>query len=166
MVSGVNHGSKIIDAGLGYVPMVAQELLAAAINIFGKIFYYGDDSNDVITALKWMSHKYMTETFNPNTPDKDGVYYQSWAGKMKFIVGDPFLQPTWAYIKLVEGDNDGCVPVESAKWGKFRGVISGAWWSGGVSHFNAVGHFFGVTPGFSAPNFYVDMVEELQKMGF
>ena len=76
------------------------------------------------------------------------------------------LAPVWLLIKAIEGDNDGLVPVESAKWGNFRGVLTGAWWSGGVSHWNIIGHIFGVTPGFDAPEFYVDIAAELKEWGF
>jgi triacylglycerol lipase len=151
---------------LGIIPQFARKLTTAVINIFAKIFYYGENSSDSLTSFKWLSHKYMTEVFNPNTPDNSGVYYQSWAGKIKFITAELVLQPSWAFIKLIQGDNDGLVPVESAKWGRFRGVVSGAWWCGGVSHWNEIGHLFGITPGFNAPRFYANMVEELRNMGF
>ena len=108
----------------------------------------------------------MTKVFNPNTPNMPGVYYQSWTGKLKSVTGEMMLAPVWLLIKAIEGDNDGLVPVESAKWGNFRGVLTGAWWSGGVSHWNIIGHIFGVTPGFDAPDFYVDIAAELKEWGF
>jgi len=74
--------------------------------------------------------------------------------------------PAWLVIKHYEGANDGVVSVTSAKWDNFRGVQSGAWWCGGVSHINAVNHFFGITPGFNAKGWYVDMVKGLKDRGY
>ena len=76
------------------------------------------------------------------------------------------LQPSWLVMVIMEGANDGLVGVESAKWGNFKGVIDGAWFSPGVDHFNLVDHFFGVTSGFDPKKFYVDIACELKNMGF
>ena len=65
----------------------------------------------------------------------------------------------------LEGDNDGLVSVSSARWGNFRGVEDAAWWSPGCDHLNIVGMFFGITPGFDAPDFYIDIVSELKDRG-
>jgi triacylglycerol lipase len=45
-------------------------------------------------------------------------------------------------------------------------VESAAWWSPGCDHLNIIGHLFGVTPGFNAPDFYVDLVADLKNQGF
>jgi hypothetical protein len=37
--------------------------------------------------------------------------------------------------------------------------------SGGVSHINAIGHFFGVTPGFDAPEWMVGSLPTLRTEG-
>lgn len=65
-----------------------------------------------------------------------------------------------------EGANDGLVGVESAKWGNFRGVEDAAWYSPGCDHLNMVGHLFGVTPGFDAPEFFTGIVGDLKNRGY
>ncbi|MGL4368070.1 MAG: alpha/beta hydrolase, partial [Spirochaetota bacterium] len=111
-------------------------------------------------------------TFNNNVPNASGVYYQSWATKIKTLpvdlinMGSFVMGATWAVELALKGANDGVVSVNSAKWGTFRGTQSGAWWCFGVSHLNATGQFFGVTPGFSAPDFYVSVVKDLKSKGY
>ena len=92
----------------------------------------------------------VVNVLNPNTPDMPGVYYQSYAGKVKTAPPTILLAPTWAYAQMVAGDNDGLVSVESAKWGHFRGVESGSDCSPGVDHVNLIGHLFGATPDLTA----------------
>jgi triacylglycerol lipase len=101
--------------------------------------------------------------FNVGTPDDDNIYYQSWAAKTKWGCPSVLLEIPWL-IMLAEGSgaNDGLVSVNSAKWGTFRGVEDAAWWSPGCDHLNIVGMFFGITPGFDAPDFYVDIASELK----
>ena len=165
-ISGVHRGTKMSDVGLKIVPKYLHPLITKAVDIVAKLFLYGEDNPDTLEAIKCLSNRFMTKIFNPNTPNMPGVYYQSWAGKIKSITPEMVLTPTWLITKALEGDNDGFVPVESAKWGNFRGVLSGALWCGGVSHWNEIGHAFGITPGFDAPDFYVDIVKELKDWGF
>jgi hypothetical protein len=58
----------------------------------------------------------LTNTVNPNTPNVSGIYYQSWVSKIKnFLAGD-LLAATWLVMLPFEGDNDGLVSINSAKW--------------------------------------------------
>ncbi|MDA3894578.1 MAG: hypothetical protein PF482_00370 [Desulfobacteraceae bacterium] len=101
-----------------------------------------------------------------NTLDVPGVHYQSWAAKIKVAPNVIALAPTWIALLATEGPNDGLVSVNSAKWGNFRGVEDAAWWSPGCDHYNIVDQVFGITPGFDAPDFYVDIVEDLKNRGY
>ena len=165
-ISGVHRGTALSDLTMSILPGSLVKFFAGAVDLFAGMFFYGETEADSLKAMKCLSKKYMTEVFNPNTPDMPGVYYQSWAGKIKTLTSELVLFPTWMILKFLEGDNDGLVSVKSAKWGKFRGVVSGAWWCGGVSHWNEINHLFGITPGFDAEGFYVDMVKELKKKGY
>lgn len=129
------------------------------------LIFGGTDVNGLDNALD-LCPDYMINTFNPNTPDMAGVYYQSWAAKAKTGCPSIILNPTWLFMLTKEGANDGLVSVESAKWGNFRGVEDAAWWSPGCDHLNIIGHLFGVTPGFNAPQFYVGIVEDLKARGY
>jgi triacylglycerol lipase len=108
----------------------------------------------------------MQNVFNKNCPDVSGLYYQSYTSKIKYVSNSLVLEIPWLIALYYEGDNDGLVSVTSAKWGNFRGVIEGAWWAGGVDHLNIVNQFFGITPGFDAPQFYIDMVSDLKNKGY
>jgi len=71
---------------------------------------------------------YLTETFNPRTPDDPRVRYFSVAGRTG---GLNIWHPLWL-PKLVLDDadggegNDGLVSVHSARWGEFLGTLEGA----------------------------------------
>ena len=139
-------------------------MLGGSLN-FVYAFIMGDTNPDSIQNGYDVCTDYMIDTFNPNTLDDPDIYYQSWAAKAKTSCPSVILEIPWLIMLVEEGANDGLVSVNSAKWGNFRGVEDGAWWSPGCDHLNIIGHLFGVTPGFNAPNFYVDMVSELKSWG-
>eukprot|EP01087_Luapelamoeba_hula_P021508 TRINITY_DN7536_c0_g1_i1.p1 TRINITY_DN7536_c0_g1~~TRINITY_DN7536_c0_g1_i1.p1 ORF type:complete len:211 (-),score=38.20 TRINITY_DN7536_c0_g1_i1:40-672(-) len=64
------------------------------------------------------TRKFMTEVFNPQTLDHPDVAYYSFAGAKKISPVHPLYFPS-LIVTNAEGDNDGMVSVESAKWGKF-----------------------------------------------
>jgi hypothetical protein len=127
--------------------------------------YQFDTNPDSLSNAYDVTTRYMKNVFNPKTPDVKEIYYQSWAAKVKYACPTIVLDPIWRMLKTVEGPNDGLVSVESAKWGNFRGVESAAWWSPGCDHLNIIGHLFGLTPGFNAPSFYVNIVADLKTRG-
>jgi triacylglycerol lipase len=176
-ISGTHRGSQVADLlwniYKGLTPVIGPELgdaIASAVNAFASIFYYNEQDQNSMLLLYSLTSDYVTNVFNPLAPNVSNVYYQSWAGKVKFIglnIDQLIVAPLWTIMNLMgAGDNDCLVSVESAKWGNFRGIIQGAWWSDGISHFNEIGHFFGDTPGFDAPQFYVDIVKELKNKGY
>lgn len=66
-------------------------------------------------------------------PDRPGVVYRSYAGcrpraEMPWLIGQT--------AKEIPGDSDGVVPVESARWGKFEGILR-------TDHLEAVGWSLG-----------------------
>jgi len=52
---------------------------------------------------------------------------------MKNSFSDIFMVIPQYVVKIFEGDNDGLVTPNSAKWGEFKGLISGKT-SRGISH--------------------------------
>ncbi len=129
------------------------------------IWLFGGKQN--IMGASILTRPYMANTFNPNTPNKTGVMYQSWTAKIKLITADFLLsQPTWLLLLYYEGANDCLVSTTSGQWGTFRGVLDGAWYAGGVSHFNMCDQFLGITPGFDAPTQYANLVAELKNKGY
>jgi len=66
---------------------------------------------------------------------------------------------------LFAGYNDGLVPVNSAKWGTFRGTEFGSWWSYGVDHIDMVNlNPNGVS--FDVIGEWVELVQNLKNKGY
>jgi triacylglycerol lipase len=164
-LAGPHRGSSVASLIMYELP---DWLLAAGGDVldFVYAFVFGDTSPDSLANALDLCPDYMINTFNPNTPNISGIYYQSWAAKAKTSCPSVLLEPTWLVMLVEEGANDGLVSVESAKWGNFRGVEDGEWYSAGVDHMNIIGQLFGVTPGFDAPQFFVDIVKDLKTRGY
>ncbi len=162
---GPHRGSSAADVIIGVCGDVGGWLVGATCDVI-YAFLLGDASPNSYDNAIAVSRPYMNNVFNPNCPNASGIYYQSFATRIKTITADMMLEPTFFIILYYEGANDGLVSVESAKWGNFRGVEEGAWYAGGVSHINAIGHFFGVTPGFDAPEWMVGIVTDLKNRGY
>ncbi len=77
------------------------------------------------------------ERFNRENPDVPGVFYQSFAGVMKTPLSDVNLSTANLVVKLIEGDNDGLVSVESARWGEKFTLLKGRT-NRGVSHYDEI----------------------------
>ncbi len=162
---GPHRGSAIADLLMYGIPDSMKGTIGAVIDSL-YVFVFGDDNPNSIQNGWDLTRSFMTGTFNPNTPDRSGIYYQSWAAKANWGCPSVVLEPTWLILKGIEGDNDGLVSVTSAKWGNYRGVKSGSWWSPGVDHAGMINHFFGITPGFDAPTFYKEIVGDLKNRGY
>ncbi len=161
-----HRGSAVADVIFGVVPDSGEWLVGGILDFVYR-FLTGDDSPNSLENGRNLIRSYMVNTFNPNTPNVSGVYYQSWATKIYTITADMVLEGTWLLLFFYEGANDGLVSVNSAQWGNFRGTWTGSWYNaGGVSHINAVNHFFGVTPGADVEAWYVDMVKDLKSRGY
>ena len=79
-------------------------------------------------------------------------------GDFLFIIMNPF-------INITDGENDGLCPVESAKWGNFRGVITtkGIF---GISHAGVIDAYRLKYKGVNLPQLYMSIIEELGAKGF
>lgn len=164
-LSGPHRGSSVADTIFNIVPNQGWNLVGDTLDIV-YTFIFGDTNPNSLENGLEMTRPYMQNVFNPNTLNVSGVYYQSYTSTIRYMSNSLILGVPWLIALHYEGANDGLVSVTSAKWGNFRGVIEGAWWSGGVDHLNIVNQFFGVTPGFDAPQFYIDLVSDLKSRGF
>jgi len=164
-LSGPHQGSSVADSIFKIVPESGYELVGGAMDLVYALIMGDTDPNSLENGLE-MTRPVMQNVFNPNTPNIAGVYYQSWTSKVRYFANSMVLEIPWLICLYYEGDNDGLVSVTSAKWGNFRGVVTGAIWSGGVDHLNIVGQFLGVTPGYDAPDFFIEIVEDLKKRGY
>ena len=85
-------------------------------------------------AFSQLTRKYMTEEFNPRTPDRPGVRYFSYGADFSPGLLSAFRQPH-RIVSAAEGPNDGLVSVESSKWGGeegYKGTLVG------VSHLDLI----------------------------
>ncbi|KAJ6018155.1 hypothetical protein N7451_001534 [Penicillium sp. IBT 35674x] len=134
--------------------------------------YYALNRLSVETgAFSQLTRKYMSETFNPNTPDAEDVRY--------FSYGAAFEPSIWSMFRLshkilaeVEGPNDGLVSVASSYWGGrkgYKGTLMG------VSHLDLInwsnrlkwlaGEVLGQRRKFNAIALYLDIADMLAKEG-
>jgi len=118
-----------------------------------------------VGGLGDMTVEHMTEVFNKEVLDVEGVRYFSWTS-----VSDPFgvrtgapLNPLfgipYAIIQRAEGDNDGLVSVTSGMWGEHLG-------SPAADHLDMVGHLLGLTDGFDHLGFWRAEADRLEGLGY
>lgn len=82
-------------------------------------------------AFRQLTETYMTEHFNPRTPDVDGVRYFSFGASFEPQLTSVF-RASHKIIAREEGSNDGLVSVESSRWGDYKGTLKN------VSHLDLI----------------------------
>ncbi|KAI1462692.1 alpha/beta-hydrolase [Annulohypoxylon moriforme] len=118
-------------------------------------------------AFEQLTQRYMTEEFNPQTPDDPSVRYFSYGAMTdQPSVFSPFRH-SHKIITDLEGPNDGLVSVESSQWGSYKGTLVG------VSHLDLINwtnrlrwtmrKWMGQGPSFNAIAFYLDIADMLAK---
>ena len=132
-VSTPHRGSKTMDA-LYRLPKWLFRAGALFVNAFYRLA--GDKNPDFFTVCRQFTTPW-AEEFNRNNPDAPGVLYRSYAGAMTSWRSDLFMWWSCLVIGRVEGENDGLVTVESARWTGFGGVWRGAG-RRGLSHMDEV----------------------------
>lgn len=160
-ISTPHHGAKIIDI----IYKLPQPLINLAINGFNKnARMMGDKKPDIYTSSRQLTVS-NCEEFNKRVRDSEKVYYQSFAAVMNNIFSDYILTIPNLILRFVEGENDGFVSIESAKWGEFKGVLSTKH-SRGISHGDLIDLRRNDYEGFDAREKYIEIVSELKNMGF
>ena len=128
-----HRGSKTIDRLLKAPDSLFNVASFAVNNWIGLI---GDTKPDFFAVCRDFSTAY-AEKFNEENPNVPGVYYQSFAGVMKTPLSDINLSTAYLVVKMLEGDNDGLVSVESARWGESFTLLTGCT-ARGVSHYDEI----------------------------
>lgn len=128
-----HRGSKTIDKLLKAPDALFNVAGFAVDNWIGLI---GDTKPDFFAVCRDFSTEYAAR-FNKENPDVPGIYYQSFAGIMKTPLSDVNLSTANLIVKWIEGDNDGLVSVESAKWGEKFTLLTGRT-NRGVSHYDEI----------------------------
>ncbi len=184
-VATPHHGSLIADAALGLVPDVSQGLLDAIADLWGYIAGAPENNAEVQASLEQLSEAHSTD-FNLTHPDNPSLEYFSWAGRsvataLSFDYGDEEcndgvlpnpprrdiidteLFPTFEFLNLLRGRNDGLVTIRSAKWGTFMGCVP-------ADHADQIGllSLTDTNPfsGFNHKEFFVQIAEDLESRGY
>lgn len=167
MLGTPHRGTLVADVmvGLAKSPKLG-ELADSMAQLIGRVVNTkgGKLDADLVEALKSLTTKYANNEFNPQVPDSPSVYYQSWAGRTGKGTGDmnkSMLLGVSHMLLNMKGPNDGMVPVESAKWGEFRGVLD-------ADHLDLVGLVLEDAKGtkFKHLDFLEKVVTELAGKGF
>lgn len=169
-VATPHNGSKTMDRILK-LPDILVRYAAKVVDIIMKVC--GDSTPDSYRVFHEFSTEH-AEKFNKDNPDKESVYYQSYAFIMKKMFSDILLWFPYIIVKVNEGANDGLLAPHSVKWGNFRGVYT-ATGSRGISHCDEVDlrrKRFTRRKSTSEmkisdiTQFYLEVVNELAKKGF
>ncbi len=155
-ISTPHRGSKTLEIFRRF-PKFIIRASAFFVNSYFKMI--GDKKPDFFTFVTELSTS-GCKKFNEEVLDEAGVYYQSYATKMKNAFSDVLLFFPYLVLKFFEGDNDGIVSVDSAAWGDFHGVISGHK-NRGVSHADSVDLRRMSSSGFDIRKKYIELVERL-----
>lgn len=132
-ISTPHHGSKTVDLLLKF-PDIIVKFIGKCTDLVFKL--QGDENPNSYEIFHSFTTRKSKE-FNINNPDAEGVYYQSFAFTMKHFYSDLFLWFPNLIIKIIEGENDGLLTPDSAKWGDFKGVFTGNGYRG-ISHCDEV----------------------------
>ena len=85
----------------------AASLLSRLVAPFDQPAYYN------------LTTEYMTQHFNPSTPDDPNVKYFSYGGAAANVGTLSPVRYMWEIVRSREGENDGIVSVYSARWGEY-----------------------------------------------
>lgn len=160
-----HYGTPLADLILSDPTGAGKAALDAMLIIMGAALDSQSRAN-AMASLYSLSVEYVKGTFNHRYPDDYRVVYYSYAGKTCRIwegCGDTVdieISLTYEILRELVGDNDGIVPTESSKWGRFLEVLP-------ADHFDEVGQIAGVTnPNFNHIEFYKGIVQNLREEGF
>lgn len=128
-----HRGSQTVDRLLKAPDSLFNVAAFAVNNWIGLI---GDTKPDFFAVCRDFSTD-CARRFNEKNPDVPGVFYQSYAGVMKTPLSDIKLSTANLVVRLIEGENDGLVTVESARWGERFTLLTGCG-NRGVSHYDEI----------------------------
>jgi len=161
MVSTPHRGCKFVDV----VSNMPNKLYKGVSKLFDKYYrVLGDKNPDFYTASSQFTTHH-SKKFNEEVKDVDGVYYQSYATIVKNIYSDYVVAIPYILVKLTEGENDGLVSINSAKWGEFKGVLRSKS-RRGISHGDIIDLRRDDYKGFDVIEKYVEIISNLKNEGY
>lgn len=147
-----NRGSIISDLALD---RVGETAFMAANRLLSTMGFSTD-------GLKQLSRKYQAETLAPQIANVAGVGYFSATSAIPAQFMKHSLPLFWLPHRMLqnhEGDNDGFVSVESARWGEHICTYRG-------DHYAQIGQFLGRSRGLDYLGFYGEILDRLHREGF
>jgi len=157
-----HKGCLFADYLLNILPSKVTNKLASTYNNTLKKF--GDKNPDFIAALNDLTEMRCSQ-LNEQAKDMDGIFYQSVGSKVNKANGGKFpLNFSYLIVRFFEGDNDGLVSLESAKWGNYFTMIS-VNGDKGVSHGDIIDLNRNDIDGFEVKDFYIWLVNGLKNRG-
>jgi triacylglycerol lipase len=150
-------------------PQKLRDIVVAPVNGFYHL--WGDRAPDIVSACinttvaaceELAQAEALAELVHGDT--LAGIPCQSIAGYMRDLRQDPLAIFTHGLSRRFDGDNDGVVSTESAKWLGYRGVVRTED-RRGVSHFDLRDMRRRNFQDFSVPRFYAELVAEQKRAG-
>jgi triacylglycerol lipase len=159
-ISTPHRGSELLDLLTKLKEPTYRKICSRIDAVYRKM---GDPAPDVYSAGKQLAPAFCEE-FNRLTPDAPGVYYQSYASVMKKPSSHALLSLPFAAMKVMAGDNDGLVTIESAQWGEFKGSFKSSQ-NRGISHGDEIDLMRRDYEGFNMADEYLKIVSDLKDRG-
>ncbi|MBN8221550.1 MAG: lipase [Spirochaetes bacterium] len=139
-LSTPHYGAPIADIILGVVPSWLLPFVNTTVSTLTKIVW-GGSSNNLNASLNSLTTT-NAASFNSTTPNSAGVKYYSYGSKVTLpdLIQHPLmglLVPITGVGGVAKGqglDNDGLVPLSSAKWGTWKGSPSYGILTTGLDH--------------------------------
>ncbi|TGM38174.1 esterase/lipase family protein [Leptospira biflexa] len=143
-INSLHKGAPMADIVLAVIPSWLQPFANSALGLLAKLVYRDGRPQDVIAMGKSLTVSYV-KTFNTNSPNKSGIKYYSYGSQMAWadLIQHPIMALThpitWAggLFYGLGGGNDGVVPLNSQKWGTWKGTPSSYWFATGIDHLQA-----------------------------
>jgi triacylglycerol lipase len=142
-INSVHKGSPVADFTFAVVPNWMEPFMGAVVNVFGQLIF-GDSESDSLAMGRSLTVATLNQ-FNKDVPNVSGMKYYSYGSKMAWA--DPIQHPlmalthpaTWAggLFYGLGGSNDGIVPLNSQKWGTWKGTPDDYWYATGIDHLQA-----------------------------
>lgn len=158
-ISSPHRGSSLAVMALKQ-PERLRELVRSAANWVGENVM--EVESDFSAAVESLTPEAVSDSFNADVPDVEGVWYSSWAGsagKGALNSINPIFRPLNAWLYGKEGVNDGIVSVASARWGEYRGEIE-------ADHLQQIGIEVLSGSSFSSKDFLLSLADDLAQRGF
>ncbi|AGF56290.1 triacylglycerol lipase [Clostridium saccharoperbutylacetonicum] len=160
-ISTPHRGCKFVDKAC----KLPNWLYKGVAWLFDKYYaHQGDKKPDFYTASRQFS-TFNSKRFNEEVKDDKQVYYQSYVTALKCVISDYVLSIPYLMIKAIDGENDGLVSVESAKWGEFKGILRNKY-RRGISHADIVDFRRADYKEFEVVKKYIEIVSELKRKGY